>query len=80
MKYEDKYPNAKHLEEVAPSLVKFLPSEECLICGAPTTFGDIDFGAPFCSEECFQAMWEQYIRDSCSTTGYPDEKVIIHDN
>ena len=64
MKFSDKYPEAKYLEEVQPGIIRVNGNSPCWNCGQPTSFADIDFGAPICSEECSKAkndeFWEAY--------------------
>ncbi len=65
MKYSDKYPDAKYLEEVAPSIIMVSGSSPCWNCGQPTSFADIDFGAPICSEECSKAKNKEFF-EACN--------------
>lgn len=65
MKFSDKYPEAKYLEQVEHSIIKAGGSYPCWHCGQPTSFADIDFGAPICSEECSRAKNDEFW-EACS--------------
>ena len=56
MKFKDRYPNAQYLDEVRMNIIKSDTEEPCFICGIPTYFHEINYQAPFCSEECIDKM------------------------
>ena len=62
MKYDKKYPNAKHNEEPEMLIVCFKdsPPKPCWHCGEPTVFVEISFEAAMCSDECNVAKWKEY--------------------
>ena len=62
MKFDIKYPNAKHNEEPEMLVVCFKdsPPKPCWHCGEPTVFVEISFEANLCSEECVDAKWKEY--------------------
>lgn len=62
MRFEEKYPNAQHLEEPESLILccKGSPPSKCWHCGTMTVFVEISFEAPLCSEECVDAKWKEY--------------------
>jgi hypothetical protein len=60
MLYENKYPYAEYLEQVADGLIKGKKDGCCWHCTKQASFIDIDFGTYFCSEECRLAKWKEY--------------------
>jgi hypothetical protein len=72
MKYDEKYPNAKYLEQVAPSIIKGTPGT-CTQCNLITFFVEINFQTHICSEECLKKLDEEYFKASNMTTGYPEK-------
>ena len=61
MKWDDKYPNAVYLDEPQSCIVKGRIPEPCWHCGALTVWYEINYGAFLCSEECRQAVDDEYI-------------------
>lgn len=60
-RYEDVAPGIGWLEEILHTgIFKHHVLEKCCICGSLTTFCDMDFGAPMCSEECSKEMWKKF--------------------
>jgi endogenous inhibitor of DNA gyrase (YacG/DUF329 family) len=60
MKYEDKYPDSKLLDEVEPLILKTEIVGACEICGDQTIWIEIDYQAHLCSDECRQKLDEGY--------------------
>ena len=57
MKFSEKYPNLKHLEDTREGIMRVngLP-HRCCVCGKLTNYIEINYEAPFCSEECLLAF------------------------
>lgn len=51
MRYEKRYPRMKYMEE-QDGIMRAPGKEPCCVCGRLTEFAEINYGAPFCSEEC----------------------------
>jgi len=66
MLFEDKYPDAKIGEEIAPCLIVVEKPRRCFMCDNSTRFVEIDFQTYFCSEECLNKMMDNYIEACCS--------------
>lgn len=65
MRYEDKCPGIAWLDEIPHTgIFKHHVIGKCWICGSYTTFYDMDFQAPTCSEECSEIAWKRYC-DAC---------------
>lgn len=62
MKYDQKYPNAKPLEMVDATIMCGKNADNCCHCGRLTKFVDVDFEAHICSEECEEAMTDEFFR------------------
>jgi len=51
----------KFIEEVPEKgIIKTIQDKPCCKCGLYTLFVDIDFGAPICSTECQDSLWEDF--------------------
>ena len=66
MKFDELYPNQPMTLD-APDIVfegsaiwKYGEPQPCWHCGELTSWIDISFEAPLCSEECEQAKWAEY--------------------
>jgi len=59
MKFDDKYPDAKNLEQYGDMLCgeTFHP---CWNCGTPTRWYEVNYEAPLCSEECVAQKDKEY--------------------
>lgn len=62
MKYDVKYPNAKPLEMVDATIMCGKKADSCAHCGMLTKFIDIDFDTHICSEECEEAITDEFFR------------------
>ena len=59
MKFSEKYPGRGHLEEVDIGIMRVNGSpHRCCVCGKLTNYIEINYEAPFCSEECLRAFEE----------------------
>jgi hypothetical protein len=62
MRYEDVAPDIGWLEQIPKTgIIKYHIIDKCWMCESMTTFVDIDFNAPLCSEECSKKAWELFI-------------------
>lgn len=52
MKYKDKYPNLKEIYEDIDGIIKGSKEKECTTCKELTQYIEINYEAPFCSDEC----------------------------
>lgn len=58
MKYIDKYPDMKPIHDERNGIIKCdAKYGKCHYCKNPTEFVEINYEAPFCSEECLNT-WE----------------------
>ena len=62
MKYDKKYPNARPLQEVEKTIMKAHKPDNCYMCGVMTDFIDMDFDAYICSEECDEALMNDFFK------------------
>ena len=62
MKYDVKYPNAQPLEMVDATIMCGKKADSCAHCGMLTKFIDIDFDTHICSEECEEAITDEFFR------------------
>ena len=62
MKYNIKYPNARPMQEVEATIMKAHKPDNCHWCGAMTDFIDMDFETYICSEECDEALADEFFR------------------
>ena len=62
MKYSIKYANCKNDELVESNIIYKDKKDNCYICSSLTNFIDTDFGAYICSEECNDAITNEYIK------------------
>ena len=69
MKYADQYPNAEPLEMVSMSIMRGRKCDNCCHCGRLTNFIDIDFEAYVCSEECDEALTNEWMAAIARTSG-----------
>lgn len=56
MKYIDKFPNMKYIDDICDGMLRGQRSQPCIICGCLTEFVEINYEAHFCSEECVAKM------------------------
>ena len=56
MKYSDKFPNMKYIDDVCDGMLRGQRPQPCVICGELTEFVEINYEAHFCSEECVAKM------------------------
>lgn len=56
MKYSDKFPNMKYIDDVCDGMLRGQRQQPCVICGELTEFVEINYEAYFCSEECVAKM------------------------
>lgn len=56
MKYCDKYPNMIPIDDVCGNIMRGNERKPCAVCGNQTEYIEINYEAPFCSEECVQTM------------------------
>ena len=62
MKYSQKYPNAENLQMVDATIMYSNKADNCTQCGALTNFIDVDFETHICSEECEDALINEFFR------------------
>ena len=62
MKYDLKYPNAKPMEMVDATIMCSTKADSCACCGMLTKFIDCDFETHICSEECEEAITDEFFR------------------
>ena len=60
MKFDDIYPYADYLDTNG-DMVKSNKQKPCWHCGELTSWVEINFMAYLCSEECYNAKWQEYI-------------------
>lgn len=60
MKFDDKYPRAQYLEQ-KDDVLKGDSFKVCTVCGAPTSWMEMNFQAYVCSEECCEDLWQDYV-------------------
>jgi hypothetical protein len=69
-KFNNIFPDAEHLDQVefkGSELLLYhggVYNKHCWHCGESTNWIDINFQAPLCSEECFDAKWDEYFKAS----------------
>ena len=69
MKFDALYPHQptnvtqREVEFEGSSLFKYGEPRPCWNCGEPTSWIDIIFEAPLCSEECERQKWAEFKRD-----------------
>lgn len=60
MRYEDVAPGIGWLEQIPHTgIFKHHVLEPCCMCGSLTTFCEMNYQAPICSEECLRNLDEQ---------------------
>lgn len=62
MKFADLYLNLQNNAEVRMCLVYSDKEMKCAICGDPTHFVEINYGAGYCSDECLNIEDERYFQ------------------
>lgn len=62
MKYDQKYPNVKPYEMVDATIMCGKSTDNCCHCGKLTKFVDVDFEVHVCSEECEEAMIDEFFK------------------
>jgi len=65
MKFDDKFPEAKHLDQFSfegSEVIKGDTEGKCWNCGEMTLWADISFMAYLCSEECSKQKWNEYFK------------------
>lgn len=62
MKFEDKFPKMKYLDE-EEGMIKGKNPVPCGICGELTLFIDLCSEGPFCSEECMEQFYTYYYEE-----------------
>lgn len=62
MKYFEKYPNAKPFDMVDATIMRSNKSDNCYCCGKITDFKDIGLEAYVCSDECDEALADEFFR------------------
>lgn len=73
MKFNDKYLNAPlSFQPRAESIFK-CGELKCWHCGILTTWIDYCFEAGLCSEECYQAKWQEY-QEACQIVGANEDE------
>ena len=50
MKYVDKFPDMKYIDEEQDGVIRGRTQRSCCVCGWETEFVEINYEAPFCSE------------------------------
>lgn len=60
MLYQHKHPNAVDEDEVEYCIIKTKTEYPCEICKQATYFAELNFEAPICSDECCDALYEEY--------------------
>lgn len=70
MKYIDKFPNMKYIDDIFDGMLRGQRPHPCIICGELTEFVEINYEAHFCSEECVakmderaDALFREYLED-----------------
>ena len=61
MKYHDRYPNMKPLEDECDNIMRGVIAGPCTWCGKPTHYIEINYEAWFCSEECLKAAEDDWL-------------------
>lgn len=64
MKFIEKHENIKSLSSFgyrSDEVIKDKGIHRCCKCGCETSFMSMSFNAFFCSEECLDIMWEEYV-------------------
>lgn len=56
MKFDKKYKNIPVMELGDDTYLRTKRKYACCVCGQPTHFVEINYEAPFCSEECERAF------------------------
>ncbi len=72
MKYDDRFPDTARLEspEDAPGVMQGGEETPCWHCGQPTTWLDLCFEAPICSEECDAAKTNEWVQAERAAARY----------
>lgn len=60
MKFSEKYPDMKPIEEVHGCIMRSYEKRPCSICKELTEYVEINYEGHFCSEECLHIMDEAY--------------------
>lgn len=68
MKYVDKFPDMKYIDEERDGVIRGRTQRPCCVCGWETEFVEINYEAPFCSEECVAEMDRRSYTESVDTT------------
>lgn len=61
MKYINKFPDMRPIEDEVEGIMRGRHSKQCAICGEMTEYIDIDAEVYFCSEECRREFYRQYL-------------------
>lgn len=62
MKFCQKYPLAKYLDEPEESVIRGKELKPCDICKNDTFWIEISFSTYVCSEECQKELWKRYAK------------------
>lgn len=60
MIYEEKYPNAQPKDCLYDDVLLVGSLGPCAVCGRQTRFIDICWEAHICSDECNNALWDEF--------------------
>ena len=57
MKFTEKYKDVPVMELGDNTYLRSPTEHQCCVCGSPTPFIEINYEAPFCSEECERTFY-----------------------
>src|SRR4051812_8431872 len=60
MRFDKKYPDAKHDDELEECMCYFDIPDICIMCWEPSHFVELNFEAALCSEECRDKLYKEY--------------------
>lgn len=61
MKFSDKYPDMKYIVDEFDGIIRGSQAHNCEVCGNETQYIDIDSEGYFCSEECLDLFYEEFM-------------------
>lgn len=61
MKFADLYPNMKPIVDEEGGMIRGRQAEPCFVCGCPTEYVEICSEAHFCSEECVNTFYDEFM-------------------
>lgn len=70
MKFSEKYPTMRPIDIEDGGVIRGRQAEPCCVCGQPTEYVEICSEAHFCSEECLDGFYTEFM---ASLTNWPDE-------